>query len=79
MRILRTENAYESMDDGARMGKEIVHIYFKRFVPDTKRIYKSYFLNRRPTAEEMSQVVGQVKGEGFPGCGGDIDCIARLW
>lgn len=51
LRMMRTENAFDSIDDSAMIMKDAVRFYSKRFVHDMKLLYGPYFLNRR-TADE---------------------------
>lgn len=79
LRILRTGEAYDGLDESARIGEETVRLYFRQFWQDLIEIYGKRFLNRRPTEVELGDIEFDYKEAGFRGCGGAIDCMKLIW
>ena len=79
LRLLRTGDSYDMMDDGAKMSEESTRMYFRQFIRDMIEIYGGMYLNRRPTKEELKCIEDDYNEVGFAGCGGSIDCMKLIW
>ncbi len=79
LKLLSYGCSNDSLDDGSSMSEESVRISFQYFCNDVISMYKSEFLNRRPTREELSTISSTYSTVGFPGCIGAVDCMKLYW
>lgn len=79
LRLLRTGDSYDRLDDGACMAEETIRQYFRLFCVDVKHLYEGIYLNRKPTTEELREIESMYRSAGFTGCGGAIDCMKLVW
>lgn len=61
------------------MSEQSIAETFQNFCNDVVKMYAQDFLNRRPTKQELSDIVNGYNGVGLPGCAGAIDCIKLYW
>lgn len=79
LRLLRTGDSYDRMDDGCKMAEETLRVYFIKFLKDMKELYAEMYLNRRPTRTELKEIESEYNDAGFEGCAGCLDCMKLKW
>ena len=79
LRLLRTGDAYDRMDDGSKMAEETLRVYYIQFLKDMIEVFGDLYLNRRPTTREMMDIAEAYRDVGFEGCGGCLDCMKLKW
>lgn len=79
LRRLGTGRSLDDLDDSCRMGAETIRKICNDFCKSVVEFYGQWFLNRRPTPREMTDIQQKFAAVGFHGCVGSVDCCRILW
>jgi len=73
LRVLGTARSFDDLDDGSRMSKDSLRMYFRNFCRCIKHLYGESVYNRLPTKSELVEIANRYAENGFKGCIGCVD------